>query len=72
MDTLKQTDLEALLETSGEWCISLYMPTHRYGREQQQDTIRFKNLINRTQEELLSSGMRMPEVQELLPGGSEP
>ena len=66
MDTLKQADLEALLETSGDWCISLYMPTHRYGREQQQDTIRFKNLINRAQEELLSSGMRMPEVQELL------
>ena len=42
MDILKQKDLQQLLETSGEWCVSLYMPTHRVGREQQQDPIRFK------------------------------
>jgi len=66
MDILKQKDLKQLIETSGEWCISLYMPTHRTGREQQQDPIRFKNLVVRAQEKLLESGLRRPEVQALL------
>lgn len=66
MDVLKQKDLKQLIETSGEWCVSLYMPTHRTGREQQQDPIRFKNLVARAQEKLLESGLRRPEVQALL------
>lgn len=66
MDILKQRDLKQLIETSGEWCISLYMPTHKTGREQQQDPIRFKNLVVRAQEKLLESGLRRPEVQTLL------
>ena len=66
MDILKQTDLTPLIETTEEWCVSLYMPTHRVGREQQQDPIRFKNLIVRAQEKLLEYGVRRPEVQALL------
>jgi len=66
MDILKQTDLKQLIDTSGEWCVSMYMPTHRFGREQQQDPIRFKNLVARAQEKLLESGLRRPEVQEML------
>ena len=66
MDILKQADLKNLIETSGEWCVSLYMSTHRLGREQQQDPIRFKNLITRGQENLLESGLRRPEIQALM------
>jgi hypothetical protein len=66
MDILNKDDLKALLETSGKLCVSLYMPTHRFGREQQQDPIRFKNLISKAREELLETGLRMPEVQELM------
>jgi hypothetical protein len=66
MDILKQADLKALIETSKDWCVSLYMPTHRAGREQQQDPIRFKNLITRSQEKLLEYGLRRPEVQDLM------
>jgi len=66
MDILKQNDLKELIETSGEWCVSLYMSTHRVGREQQQEPIRFKNLVAQTQEKLLDSGLRRSEVQELL------
>jgi len=66
MDILKQNDLKELIETSGEWCVSLYMSTHRVGREQQQEPIRFKNLVAQAQEKLLDSGLRRPEVQELL------
>lgn len=66
MDILKQTDLKQLIETSGEWCVSVYMPTHKFGREQQQDPIRFKNLLTRAREKLLDSDLRRPEVQTLL------
>ena len=66
MDILKQSDLEQLIEVSGKWCVSIYMPTHRVGREQQQDPTRLGNLIARAQEKLLEAGLRKPEVQELL------
>lgn len=66
MDILKQTDLKEIIETSRECCVSIYMPTHRFGREQQQDPIRFKNLITRAEEKLLDYGLRRPEIQELL------
>jgi len=66
MDILKQTDLQELIGTSMERCVSIYMPAHRFGREQQQDPIRFKNLVTRAQDKLIESGLRRPEVQELL------
>ena len=66
MDILKQTDLMQLIETTGEWCVSLYMPTHRVGREQQQDPIRFKNLIDRVEKKLLEYGVRKPEIKKLV------
>ena len=66
MDILKQKDLHQLINTSGEWCVSIYMPTHQFGREQQQDPIRFKNLLTKAEEKLLDSGLRRPEVQELM------
>jgi hypothetical protein len=66
MDILKYTDLERLMEKSGEWCISVYMPVHRAGREQQQDPVRLKNLLTRLEEDLLDYGLRRPDVQALL------
>lgn len=66
MDILRQKDLKQLIETTGECCVSVYMPTHRAGREQQQDPIRFKNLVTRAQERLLGYGLRRSEVQELM------
>jgi len=66
MDILKQKDLQALIETSGEWFLSIYMPTHRVGREQQQDPIRFKNLVSKAKEKLLEYDLNRPEVQELM------
>lgn len=40
------------LKQEGGTCISIYMPTHRYRPENQQDPIRFKNLIQQTEKEL--------------------
>ena len=66
MDILSKRDLQQLIETNSECCVSLYMPTHRVGREQQQDPIRFKNLITRAQERLVGYGLCRPEVQALI------
>ncbi|MBN1537382.1 MAG: hypothetical protein JW908_11665 [Anaerolineales bacterium] len=66
MDILKRKDIMSLMEISGDWCISLYMPTHRFGKAQQQDPIRLKNLVTQAQDMLLMYGLRMPDVQELM------
>jgi hypothetical protein len=42
------------------------MPTHRAGREIQQDPIRLKNLLGEAEERLLAGGLRTSKAQELL------
>jgi hypothetical protein len=42
------------------------MPTHRVGREIQQDPIRLKNLLAQADEHLVAGGLRTPDVQQLL------
>jgi hypothetical protein len=64
MDILKQ----AFLERHSGWCVSLFMPTHRTGREMEQDPIRFKNLLREAEESLTGKGLRDSEIQELLKG----
>lgn len=66
MDILKREDVKELLAKSGNFCVSIYMPTHRTGREQQQDPIRLKNLLTRAEEELKAYDMRTPEAQAIL------
>lgn len=62
MEKLKET----FLTKRFDWSISLFMPTHRAGRETEQDPIRFKNLLRDVEERLLAKGLRSPEVQEIL------
>src|SRR5687768_3300129 len=66
MDILNPADLKSLIAQQGKWCVSLYMPTHRVGREQQQDPIRLKNLLAQAEAKLLANGLRRPEVQKLM------
>jgi hypothetical protein len=66
MDILTREDLRTLAEESGEWCVSIYTPTHRAGREAQQDPIRFKNLLDEARGYLLAAGLTAPEVWELI------
>ena len=66
MDILNPADLKSLITHRGKWCVSLYMPTHRVGREQQQDPIRLKNLLAEAETKLLANGLRRPEVQKLM------
>ena len=48
------------------FCVSLYMPTHRAGRETEQDPIRFKNLLRQAEERLLAEGLNSAQVRDLL------
>jgi len=42
MSLLTTTDLKSLIRAHEKPCVSLYMPTHRKGREIEQDPIRLK------------------------------
>ncbi len=66
MDILNPTDLKSLVAREGKWCVSLYMPTHRLGREQQQDAVRLKNLLAEAEVKLLANGLRRSKVQKLM------
>ena len=71
MDILNPDALKSLLEQQGKWCVSLYMPTHRAGRDQQQNPIRLKNLLAEAEANLLANGIRRPEVQKLMQPAEE-
>ncbi|MBK9170817.1 MAG: hypothetical protein IPM24_25640 [Bryobacterales bacterium] len=49
-----QDSLRMLLEEHEPPCLSLYLPTHRRHPENQQDPIRYKNLLKTLEESLLS------------------
>jgi len=66
MDILNRADLQELIEETGEWCISLYMPAHPIGWEQQQNPTRFKNLLTRVKKDLSEYGLRRPDIEGLL------
>lgn len=67
MDLITMEKLKAtFLTRRSEWSISLFMPTHRAGRETEQDPIRFKNLLREVEDRLSAKGLRSPEVREML------
>ncbi len=71
MDDFKLTDLRDLVEQDGKWHVSIYMPTHRAGRDQQQGPIRLKNLMAEAENKLLEFGVRKPEIQKVLEPAEE-
>jgi hypothetical protein len=71
MDILNRTDLQELIEQTGDRCISLYMPTHPIGSEQQQNPIRLRNLLARLKKELSESGLRRPDIEGVMQPAEE-
>ena len=71
MDILNPTDLKSLIAQQGKWCVSIYMPTQRLGREQQQNPVRLKNLLAKAETDLLANGLRRPKVQKLMQPAEE-
>ncbi len=66
MDNLSREDFNTLLETHGEWCVSIYMPTVRAGQETQQNGIRFKNVLRAAEDRLKKLGLRQPDIDRQL------
>ncbi len=66
MNGITREDLQSLMEATGKTAVSIYMPTHRTGREQQQDPIRLKNLLDEVHDQLKSRGWNTAEVNKFL------
>ena len=66
MDILTRAELEQLLAKEQQWCVSIYMPTHRTGTEAQQDPIRLKNLLGEAEKRLSDQGVGRRDVQKML------
>ncbi len=66
MDIITKEGLKTFLTRYPGWYVSLFMPTHRRGRETEQDPIRFRNLLREVEERLLDKGLRSPDVREIL------
>ena len=66
MTLLTKEQIEQLAAQRNGPRVSIYLPTHRAGRETSQDPIRLKNLLAGAEQELVAQGMRSATAQELL------
>jgi hypothetical protein len=64
MDALTRQDIQALLLHEPGRCVSLLLPTHRGGAEE--DRIGWKNLLQEAEGALLAHGTRAPEARDFL------
>lgn len=65
-DILRRDDLALLMATQEGPCVSLFMPTHRKGRDTQQDPIRLGNLLKQAEEKLVANGLRSTLARDML------
>jgi hypothetical protein len=65
MELLTKELIQELLSAKQNPCLSLYMPTHRTHPDNQQDPLRFKNLVRQMEESLLRKYSAI-EVKEFL------
>lgn len=63
--------LEELARQSFEPSVSIYMPAVKAGKETQQNTIRFKNALKKTETRLTEQNIDKKSIQELLEPGYE-
>jgi hypothetical protein len=64
MEAFTRTQLQQLMRHEQPPCVSLFMPTHRRGSEQ--DPIRWKNLLRQAEGRLTANGLRPPEARDFL------
>lgn len=60
------SELQHLAAASGQYCVSMYLPTHPAGAQTAQDPIRFKNRVAQARIELDALGVRAREIEDLL------
>lgn len=66
MEYLTLDQIKELAQQVDSPSISIYLPTYRTGQDTQQAPIRFKNLLQDTEQQFLDSGMGPREVSALL------
>ena len=66
MDLITTEKLKEIITHQSDWCVSLFMPAHRAGRETEQNPIRFKNLLGEAEERLLAKEIHPSKVDEML------
>ncbi len=71
MDLFRRTELNELFDHQAEPCLSIYLRTHRTGRDMDQDPIRFKNLLREAEEKLTEWGLRAPDARTMLEDASQ-
>jgi hypothetical protein len=71
MDIITRAELEQLMRKEQQWCVSIYLPTHRTGTETQQDPIRLKNLLGEAEKRLSDLGVSTRDVQGMLEPASK-
>jgi hypothetical protein len=62
MDLLDNEGIVALAGQQQWPALSIYLPTHRYSLETDEDRIRLRNLLRDASERLVADGMRAPET----------
>ena len=67
MEILTREDVQMLLTGRGEPAISVFMPAMRRGKQQEQNRIRFKNLLGQVENQLVRRGIRTEEAPVLSP-----
>ena len=63
---LSEAELENLSKAHNEWHVSIYMPTLKAGDGILENSVRFRNLLDRAEEHLVEAGVRRPEAAQLL------
>jgi hypothetical protein len=66
MDAICLNDIKRIIQMDGGAHVSIFMPTHHKGGEDQQDPIRLRNLLRTSEDKLVASGLRASEARAML------
>jgi Bacterial archaeo-eukaryotic release factor family 3 len=66
MDTLSRDELRYLVQIRRHPCLSIFLPTHRAGRETEEDRIRLKTLLRDAESLLATLGVPKRKSREVL------
>lgn len=63
---VSEKTINDLINNDSDLSITITLPTHKTGEEGKQDPIRFKNLVNKVEEQLTKKGKKNGEIEKIL------
>ncbi len=63
---ITREDILNLASKENDVCISIYLPTHKMGKQVQQDPIRLKNLLSKAKDQLKEYEVKEQKIESLL------